>query len=192
MLRARAYLFLLLEFWPRLRPTWKVRIRLAGASLPLFKRFRREFTKRLSRRKIEYALVCHLQRGNPHDHGFLREGTRDMIVAAIKGAAEKVGYELSPADWSVTPFTNLEGHITYTTKKEKVYRAAPRRWRVLTSSRRFSPIAFKDGQIYAMKRKLRPDDINPRMLRGLDLRVNRRYGRYEERYGVNPVLITGR
>lgn len=191
MLRVRAYLNLLIEMWPLLRPTWKVRIRLKGASLGLFRSFRREFTRRLGRRQIEYALVCHLQDGNPHDHGFLREGTRDEIVAAITGAATKVGYKLSPRDWSVTRFTNLGGHITYATKREKVYGAAPARWRVLTTSQRYCPIGFKDGRIYAMKRTLRPEEINPKMLRGFEERLEKRYRRYVDRYGVDPVEIAG-
>lgn len=192
LLRVRAYLELLLKVWPKLKPTWKVMLKVKGGSFEKHRLLRQEFTKRLGRRKIEYALVSHLKPGIPHEHGFLRGGTHDQIVAALKGAAKKAGVELDSRSWSVTSFKSLKGFINYVSQRVKVYGKAPKGWRVLTTSWRFSPVAFKDGQIITFKRKLgRPETINPKMLRGLQDRLNRRYKRFAQRYGVSPADIAG-
>lgn len=192
LLRVRAYLTLLIETWPKLRPTWKVMLKLKGGSFDQHRRFRLEFTKRLQRRQIEYALISHLKPRIPHDHGFVRGGTRDQIVAAISGAARKVGVELDPRSWSVTPFDSLEGFINYVSQRVKVYGKAPEGWHVVLSSMRFSPVGFKDCQTIVFKRKLRTaDKIAPKMLRGLQARLERRYKRFAQRYGVNPAEIAG-
>lgn len=192
LLRVRAYLTLLIETWPKLRPTWKVMLKLKGGSFEQHRRFRLEFTKRLGRRKIEYALVSHLKPGIPHEHGFIRGGTREQIVAALNGAATKAGVELDPRSWSVTPFKSLEGFINYVSQRVKVYGKAPKGWRVLTTSWRFSPVAFKDGQIITFKRKLRtPGRIDPKLVKGLQERLKKRYMRFAQRYGVSPAEIAG-
>lgn len=192
LLRVRAYLMLLIETWPKLKPTWKVLLKLKGSSFEQHRRLRREFTKRLGRRQIEYALVAHLKPGIPHEHGFIRGGKREEIVAAMKRAAIKAGVELDSGSWSVTSFASLEGFINYVSQREKVYGKAPKGWRVLTTSWRFSPVAFKDGQIIAFKRKLRtPDRIDPKLVRGLQERLKKRYMRFAQRYGVDPAEIAG-
>ena len=187
MLRVREFLTLVLKQWPDYRPTLFVRVRLKGASTSKYLRFRREFTRRLSRRKIEYALVSHLLEENVHDHGFVRHGTRDQVLAAMKGAARKIGYELTTDDFAVTTFKNLNGVITYTTKMEKVYDAAPRRWRVFTASYGFAPVGFRDGGRIAFKRKLKdPGKIHPKMMQGLQAHIEKRYALCERRRGVRP------
>ncbi len=111
LLRVRAYLILLIETWPKLRPTWKIMLKVKGGSFEQHRQLRREFTKRLGRRKIEYALVSHLKPGIPHEHGFVRGGTKDEIEAAIGRAAKKAGIVLVKGSFSITPFTSLEGFI---------------------------------------------------------------------------------
>ncbi len=184
MLRARDYLLLVLGEWPKLRPTWKLRLMARGWSVPQYRRLRRDLTGRLGSLGIGYALVFHDEAGKPHDHGFLRGGSIEKIRQAVRESATRVGYDLRPADLSVTRFTTVEGHIKYVTRRDKAIRAAPKRWRVFTASPGYAPISFKDGRIVAFKRKLDPDEVDPKMLEGLADRVERRYERYYRRYGM--------
>lgn len=151
---------MLLEFFearPELRPDLELRVSGHGMSLDAYRDFRRAVCDELSRAKIPYGLFTSFA-PMLHDAGFVRGARRAQVVNAIKRAARRCGITLRPGQFAVASIKDLPGYVRYLCKGEEILAAAPRFYRVFTSSRSFLPIGLGDGRTWMwMLRATHPD-----------------------------------